>query len=263
MMLVNFVNAIGCRALKTISIVGKLSLFGKRTLSTFIARPLHKKQLLDQMRVIGVDSFGIVFLTGSFAGLALALQSYIGFSRVHAEQFTGLVVTLGIARELGPVLTGLMVTGRVGSAIAAELSSMSISEQIDALKTLCIDPYYYLIVPRILAATIMMPFVAIFAMIFGMASSYLLCVFVLDINAESYLSIIQENMTLKDITGGLIKSGFFGFIFAWIGSFIGYSSKGGARNVGVATTQAVVYGCILILISNYVLSSFLYSTGLS
>ncbi len=262
-MLLDYATYIGTQALQTVSRIGDFTLFGKRSFMAFVTKPLHRKQLLTQMHFIGVGSFGIIFLTGSFGGLALALQSYIGFIRVNAEQFTGLVATIGMARELGPVLTGLMVTGRVGSAIAAELGTMKISEQIDALKTLCIDPFYYLIVPRILAATIMMPFVAIFAMIFGMISSYLLCVYALDINAQAYMSIVQEHMELKDITGGLIKSAFFGLTFSWVGAYMGYHTSGGARGVGMATTHAVVVGSVLILIGNYVLNSFLYSTGIS
>jgi len=261
--MLQYINWVGQRALETFSHIGQFGLFGLTMCKTFIYKPLNKKQLLMQMRVIGVESSAIVLLTGSFAGLALALQSYIGFSRVHAEIFTGLVVTVGMARELGPVLTGLMITGRAGSAIAAEIGAMQITEQIDALKTLCVDPFSYLIVPRVLAATIMMPFAAIFSMICGMLSSYLLCVYILNVNAQSYLSTIQEYTKLSDITGGLFKSMCFGFIFSWIGAYMGYQTYGGARGVGISTINAVVMGCSAILIGNYLLSSFLYNTGLA
>jgi phospholipid/cholesterol/gamma-HCH transport system permease protein len=201
------------------------------------------------MYVVSIQSFGIILLTGAFAGLAVALQAYIGFSRVHAEQFTGLVATLGIVRELGPVLTGIIVSAKTGSSIAAELGTMKITEQIDAL--------------RILATTIMLPFLTIFAMIFGISSSYILCVVTLSINEQAYISIIQEYLKLNDIVGGLIKALVFGFIISLMGTYMGYKTEGGARGVGIATTAAVVSGSILILIGNYILSSFLYNTGIS
>ncbi len=204
-----------------------------------------------QMEQIGVGSSTIIFLTGSFTGLALALQSYIGFHRVGAEDFIGLVVALGMARELGPVLTALMVTGRSGSAMAAEIGTMQITEQVDALKTLCIDPYQYLIVPRVIAATFMMPFLTIFSMICGVLGGYIFCIHVLELNAENFISIIQERVELSDITGGLIKAACFGFILSWVGTYNGFKTVGGARGVGKSTTRSVVVGSIIILIANY------------
>jgi phospholipid/cholesterol/gamma-HCH transport system permease protein len=254
---------VGTRVLLALNKIGEFFLFGVRACRVFMKEKLYRKELIHQMKVIGVDSWGIVLLTGSFAGLALALQSYIGFKRVGVEHYTGLVATIGMARELGPVLTGLMITGRIGSSIAAEIGSMKITEQIDALHTLCIDPFYYLIVPRILAALVIMPIITIFSMLFGMVSSYVLCIYGLSINAESYMSIIQENMELNDITGGLIKAAFFGLLFSWVACFTGYTTYGGARGVGKATTDAVVYGSIMILIGNFILTSFLYNTGIS
>lgn len=262
-MLLKVANWLGQECLLILQSIGDFCLFGFRVIKVFTKKKLHRPSLINQMKLIGIDSYGIVFLTGSFAGLALALQSYIGFIRVHAEQFTGLVATIGMARELGPVLTGLMITGRIGSAIAAEIGSMKITEQIDALNTMCVDPLYYLVVPRILAAFVIMPFITIFSMFFGMISSYFLCIYGLGVNAESYMSIIQENMELKDIMGGLIKAAFFGLLFSWVGCYKGYMTTGGARGVGKSTTQAVVLGSVMILIGNYLLTSFLYSTGIS
>lgn len=209
------------------------------------------------MSRIGVDSFSITVLTGTFTGMVFALQSYIGFQRVGGEQFIGAVVALGLVRELGPVLTGLMVTGRACSAIAAELGTMRITEQIDALRTLRIDTYQYLIVPRILAGTLMLPALACFAMIFGIVGGYVVCVHVLQLSPEDYTSSIRTYVEFADIRGGLIKACFFGLILSWVGSYKGYNTHGGARGVGLSTTQSVVLSSIMILVSNYFLTKML------
>lgn len=262
-MVVQILDYVGIKTLKLCENVGNFIIFFVHILETTFTMRLKYRQLITQMQYIGVGSMSIIFLTGSFTGLALALQSYIGFSRVGAEEFIGLVVTLGMTRELGPVLTGLMVTGRCGSSMAAEIGTMQISEQIDALKTLGIDPFQYLIVPRVVAATLIMPFVSVFSMICGIVGGYLYCVYVLGLNAETYIQIIQERVDLSDITGGLIKSAFFGFILAWVGTYQGYTTRGGARGVGIATTRSVVMGSIIILIANYFLSAFLFQTGMA
>lgn len=254
---------IGKTTLSILTTLGDFTLFLVRAVSTALTTKIKMKQVIMQLESIGVGSWTIIFLTGSFTGLALALQSYIGFHRVGAEDFIGLVVALGMARELGPVLTGLMVTGRCGSAMAAEIGTMQITEQVDALKTVCIDPFQYLIVPRIIAATFIMPFLAIFSMICGVIGGYLFCVHVLELNAENFIAIIQERVELSDITGGLIKSAFFGFILSWVGTYNGFRTTGGARGVGISTTRSVVVGSILILIANYFLSSLLFQTGVA
>lgn len=227
---------------------------------TLFTTRLKLRQFLVQMEYIGVGSCVIIFLTGSFTGLALALQSYIGFSRVGAEEFIGLVVTFGMTRELGPVLSGIMVTGRCGSSMTAEIGTMKISEQIDALTTLRIDPFQYLIVPRMLASTLILPFISIFAMTSGIIAGFLYCVYVVGVNAEAYMQAICEHAEFSDITVGLIKSACFGLIFSWVATYQGYHTRGGARGVGRATTRSVVIGSILILIANYFLSAFLFQT---
>lgn len=262
-MVIKLIDVIGTWVLSACDVFGDFTLFFIRTLKTLITTKPKLHQIFIHMDQIGVGSFTIIFLTGSFTGLALALQSYIGFHRVGAEEFIGLVVALGMARELGPVLTGLMVTGRCGSAMTAEIGSMQITEQVDALKTLNINPFQYLIVPRFIAATIIMPFLTTFSMICGIVGGYVFCVYVLGLNAETYISIIREKTELSDITGGLIKSAFFGFIIAWVGTYYGYITTGGARGVGKSTTKSVVVGSILILIANYVLSSFLFQSDIS
>lgn len=262
-MILKFLSWIGRVTLVVLTILGDFSMFIVRVIKTICTTKPKLKQLFMQMEQIGVGSSTIIFLTGSFTGLALALQSYIGFHRVGAEDFIGLVVALGMARELGPVLTALMVTGRSGSAMAAEIGTMQITEQVDALKTLCIDPYQYLIVPRVIAATFMMPFLTIFSMICGVVGGYIFCIHVLELNAENFISIIQERVELSDITGGLIKAACFGFILSWVGTYNGFKTVGGARGVGKSTTRSVVVGSIIILIANYFLSSMLFQTGIS
>ncbi len=243
--------------------LGHFTLFAYQFIIIFIKKPLHREQFIEQMYLVGIQSFGIVFLTGCFAGLALTMQSYSGFSRLHAEHFTGLVSVLALTRELAPVLTGLITSAKTGSSMAAEIGTMKITEQIDALKTLLIDPFSFLIVPRILATTIMLPFMTLFAMLFGIAAGYILSVYFFLINEIAYLSMIKEHILITDITGGLIKAFVFGFVISWVGTYMGYQTEDGARGVGLATTQAVVIGSILILIINYILTSFLINTGLS
>lgn len=256
-MLIRFVDAIGSYSLSICDQVGAFTLFFLSFLRTLISTRPKIRKLFEQMSRIGVDSFTITVLTGSFTGMVFALQSYIGFQRVGGEQFIGAVVALGMVRELGPVLTGLMVTGRACSAIAAELGTMRITEQIDALDTLRINTFQYLIVPRIVASTAMLPALAAFAMLFGIAGGYIVCVYVLQLSPEDYMSSIRTYVEWNDIRGGLIKSCAFGLILSWVGSYQGYHTTGGARGVGIATTQSVVRSSIMILISNYFLTKML------
>lgn len=263
MIITSLLNAIGTNGLKLCEYAGNFVLFLIKTIKTLFSSRLKIHLTLAQMAQIGVGSFLIIFLTGLSTGLALALQTYIGFSRFGIEEFIGTVVALGMTRELGPVLTGIMVTGRAGSAMTAELGTMQITEQIDALKTLRINPFQYLIIPRILAGVIILPFLTIFSMISGVIGGYFFYTAVLGLSPDAYTSGIRQFVELSDITGGLIKSSFFGLILAWVGSYNGYTTSGGAKGVGISTTQSVVIGSIMILIANYFLSFFLFDTGIS
>jgi phospholipid/cholesterol/gamma-HCH transport system permease protein len=256
-MVLQFIDFFGRATLHVCEMLGKFTLFFVTTIKTLLTTRLKLKKTLVQMERIGVESFAIIILTGSFAGMVFALQSYIGFQRVGGEQFIGAVVALGMIRELGPVLTGLMVTGRAGSAIAAEIGTMNITEQIDALRTLRINTFQYLVVPRMLAAVIILPFLTIFSMIFGVLGGYVVCVHVLGLSPEDYTTGIRTYVEMSDIMGGLTKSAFFGLILSWVGSYKGYYTVGGARGVGISTTQSVVLGSILILINNYFLTKLL------
>jgi len=259
-MLVNIPQVVGRHALEICDTFGFFSLFFVRSVITLFTTKLRVHKLFEQMQHIGVDSLNIVILTGAFTGAVLALQTYIGLKRFGAEGNIGPIVALSLTRELGPVLTGLMVTGRAGSSIAAEIGTMQITEQIDALKTLCIDVNQYLIVPRILASTLILPFLTLFAMFFGITGGYIIAVHALGLNGVEYVEQINQFLELSDITGGLFKSSIFGLILSLVGCYKGYFTLGGAKGVGKATTQSVVASSILILISNYFLAAFLFES---
>lgn len=250
--LIGKVTLKGCRAF------GKYTLFIIQTWKTGFSTKLKINKLFVQMDRLGIQSFPISILTGFFAGAVIALQTYATFKQFGSENMIGPVVALTMTRELGPVLTGLMVAGRCSSGIAAEVGTMRITEQIDALETLCINNFQYLIVPRILAATVMLPFLTIFSMAFGIMGGYIVCVYVFGLNPVNYVDGIAEFLKFADIASGLIKAAVFGFIFSSIGSFKGFYTWGGAKGVGAATTQSVVIASIAILVSNYFLSTLLF-----
>lgn len=260
-MLIHVINYIGAHALGAFSIVGSFTLFLLTSFTTLISTKLKINKLIVQAERIGVNSFFITSITGGFAGAVLAVQSYKGFQKFGGEEFIGPVVALSMIRELGPVLTGFMVAGRSGSAIAAEIGTMQITEQIDALRTLCINTQQYLVVPRILAGMLMLPFLAVLAMLCGIFGGYLVCVQVLGLSGEIYAAGMKEFIELWDVIGGIIKSAVFGFILTAIGCYKGYHTKGGAKGVGISTTQSVVLGSILIIIANYFLALILFGPG--
>jgi len=257
-MVLTFFSFVGKQVIATCNAFGDYVLFLVTAGKVLFTYPLKMRKVFVQMERIGVKSFPIAVLTGMFAGAVLALQTYYGFSKFGTENMIGPIVALTLTRELGPVLTGLMVAGRSGSGIAAEIGTMKITEQVDALETLCVNPFQYLICPRILAGIIIMPFLTIFAMMFGVLGGYIVCTYYFHLNPIVYIEGISDFLKSDDITGGLIKSSVFGFILTSIGSYKGYSTRGGAKGVGVATTKAVVISSILILISNYFLAMLLF-----
>ncbi len=254
----NFLNSIGASTLSLCSMLGSFTLFLLETIRTACITRLKLRKFFEQTEEIGFNSLVIVILTGTFAGAVLALQTYIGVRRYGGEEFVGPIVALSMTRELGPVITGLMVTGRSGSAIAAEIGTMRITEQIDALKTVCINPLQYLVIPRILAGTLVMPLLTVFSMMCGIVGGYFIATSVLGLNGNQYINGIKKYLEYSDITSGLIKSAVFGFILTWVGSFKGFYASGGARGVGLATTQSVVMGSILLLLANYFLTAMLF-----
>jgi len=257
--LINVLDKTGTKVLKSLEKIGKWSLFISNITYYLFSSKLKMSKLIRQMERIGVGSLLISVITGGFAGAVLALQSYRGFQQFGSEDLIGPIVALSMTRELGPVLTGLMVAGRAGSAIAAEIGTMRISEQIDALTTLRINIYQYLIIPRILGATIILPFLTLFSMIFGTLGGYLVCVYKLNINSEVFKSGIKNMVEMSDVTGGLIKAAVFGFIIALVGTYQGFNTSGGAKGVGISTTKSVVVGSIFVIIANFFLANILFA----
>ncbi len=250
-----FLASIGKAVLDFLSETGKLSIFCFSAFINLFRRPLYIKAIMAQMIEIGYYSLPVVGLTAIFTGAVLALQSYDGFSRMGAESAIATVVVLSITRELGPVLAGLMVAGRIGASIAAEIGTMRITEQVDALVTLSTNPIKYLVTPRVIAAIIMLPCLVVVADIIGVMGGYLISIYHLGFSSDVYLEDTFKYLEQRDVVSGLVKSSVFGFIIAIIGCYNGYYSDKGAQGVGSATTNAVVVSSILILLSNYLLTS--------
>jgi len=229
-----------------------------KALRRMMSPPCHVRMIFQQAEEVGVQSLPVVLLTALFTGMVLALQSYIVFHRFAAESMTGIVVSMSVVRELGPVLVGLMVAGRVGASFAAELGTMRVSEQIDALWTLSTDPVRYLILPRLLAAILMMPLLVIVADFIGIYGGYAISIYVLDQNPAVYIENTTLYMELQDFYSGLVKAAFFGMLIGSIGCTEGFHCQGGAAGVGRATTRAVVISCMSILISDYFLTAWMF-----
>ena len=256
----NFLAHLGRVVLALFAEAGRASLFLRDAVIQGLSPPFYPRQLLQQMLRIGYFSLPVVGLTAFFTGGVLALQIYIGSSRFNAESLVSSIVALGITRELGPVLAGLMVAGRVAAAIAAELGTMRVTEQIDALTTLSTNPFRYLVAPRLLAALITIPLLVAIADTIGIMGGYVVGTGSLGFNGAAYLKNTVDFLEFDDVFSGLIKAAVFGFIIALMGCYHGFNSKGGAQGVGRATTNAVVSASILILAANYVLTSLLFKT---
>jgi len=250
--------AIGRVFLSFLATTGRLSIFTTVSVSRCVQLPIYPRMIARQMVDIGYYSLPVVGLTAIFTGMVLALQSYTGFSRFNAESAIAAVVVLSVTRELGPVLAGLMVAGRIGAAMAAEIGTMQVTEQVDALTTLSTDPFKYLVAPRIIAGTAMMPLLVVVADIIGVFGGYIVSVYKLDFNAASYLTLTWDFLEFMDVVSGLVKAAAFGFIVSLMGCYHGYHSKGGAQGVGQATTTAVVSASVLILSTNYVITAFFF-----
>ena len=255
----SLIPAIGRVFLSFLASTGRLAMFAGVSVSHIFRPPFYPHLLLRQIIEIGYYSLPVVGLTAVFTGMVLALQSYTGFARFNAEGAVATVVVLSITRELAPVLTGLMVAGRIGAAMAAEIGTMRVTEQIDALSTLATNPYKYLIAPRLLAALIMLPCCVLIADIIGVYGGYLVAVHKLDFNPAGYLKNSWQFLELVDVISGLVKAGVFGFLIALMGCYHGFYSKGGAQGVGSATTNAVVSASILILGFNYLITEAFFS----
>ncbi len=256
--LLNFVAAIGAVTLGTVEFIGELALFTISGVLHIFRPPYYPRQIARAFMEIGYFSLPVVALTALFTGMVLALQFYTGFSRFNASSTVASVVVLAITRELGPVLAGLMVSGRAGAAMAAELGTMRVTDQIDALSTLSTEPMKYLVAPRLLAATIALPLLVVLADILGVLGGYLVAIEKLGFTPGAYLTSTFSNLRAEDVISGLTKAAVFGFVIALMGCFNGYRSRGGAQGVGSATTTAVVSASILILALDYILTQVLF-----
>ncbi|MBS0184816.1 MAG: ABC transporter permease [Proteobacteria bacterium] len=258
--MLNFLRTIGRYFLAFLNATGAFFLFAFISISHCFRPPFFFRQWGRQFFEIGYLSLPVVGLTAIFTGMVLVLQSYTGFSRFSAESSIATVVILSMTRELGPVLAGLMVAGRIGASIAAEIGTMRVTEQIDALSTLSTNPYKYLIVPRLWAGVLMLPLLVLTADAIGVFGGYLVATYKLGFNAALYINQTFTYLKAEDVNSGLIKAAVFGFIITLSGCYAGFNSKGGAQGVGAATTSAVVSASILILICNYLLTAILFGT---
>jgi conserved hypothetical integral membrane protein len=229
-----------------------------RTILWTFRPPFDGREWLRQMVRVGVDSVPVVFLTTMFTGMVMALQTYNGFHRVHAENFVGSVVALAMLRELSPVLVALMVTGRVGSSMAAEIGTMRVTEQLDALEALATDPVQYLFVPRVIAGVVMLPLLTILGDALGVGGGYLVGVKLMGSNPVVYEQNTYQFLEMNDVWSGLIKAAFFGLILTLTGCVRGYYTTGGAEGVGRATTAAVVSASLIILFTDFFLTKILF-----
>jgi phospholipid/cholesterol/gamma-HCH transport system permease protein len=256
--MLNLIELIGRTIIRFSEELGKILILLSLSIKHLIIPPPEIKNTFKQMLEIGIKSLPVVLITAIFTGMVFALQTFTGFKRFGAESLVGTVVALSMTRELGPVLTGLIVAGRAGAAMAAELGTMRVTEQIDALETLAINPIKYLIVPRFIAGIFMLPALTTIADITGIIGGYFVTVGIFDTSSIIYWKRTWDYLEISDIYNGLIKAGFFGASISLISCYKGFYTTGGAEGVGKATTGAVVLSCMTILISDYFLSAWLF-----
>jgi phospholipid/cholesterol/gamma-HCH transport system permease protein len=257
-MIVRTIEFIGALIEIPVMALGRVVLLLFSVIKGIAKPPFEIRNTIRQMLDIGVNSLPVVLITAVFTGMVLALQSYTGFKRFGAEGLVGSVVALSMTRELGPVLAALIVTGRAGAAMAAELGTMRVTEQIDALETLATNPVKYLVVPRFISGMIMLPALTVITDIVGILGGYFVTVILLGVSSKKYMMATWSYLEIQDIYSGLVKACFFGAAFTLISCYKGFYTKGGAEGVGRATTGAVVYSSMTILISDYFLSALMF-----
>jgi phospholipid/cholesterol/gamma-HCH transport system permease protein len=253
-----WLDHLGTTILRGLDDLGRFFYIRSSSVLWTFRRPFDGGELLRQMVRVGWDSVPVVFLTCLFTGMVLALQTFRGFERFHAEGFVGSVVALSLTRELAPVLTGLMVAGRVGSAMAAELGTMRVTEQVDALYAMATEPVHYLVVPRVNASILMLPVLTMMGDAIGIVGGWFVSVGLFGANSYLYMERTFQFLEVNDITSGLIKAAFFGLILSVTGCAKGFYTSGGAEGVGRATTSAVVTACMYILLSDFFLTKILF-----
>jgi len=249
-----FVDRFGRKGSQILEYIGGLSELLGESLRACFTRPFYSTELLAQMDELGMKSLSITGITALFTGMVLALQTAYSLEAFGGKQFVGRVVALSLVRELGPVLTALMVGGRVGSGITAELGSMTVTEQVDALRSMAISPVRRLVVPRLLATIFMMPVLTAIADLLGILGGLGIAILELQMTAQDYVTSIWQQLVISDILSGLAKTVFFGLEIAAIGCYNGLHVEGGAASVGQATTRTVVFASILVLVSDFFLT---------
>lgn len=256
--LTGFFEAIGNKMLGFVEHAGGVMMMAGETLRWLVSPPFRFGLWLQQMNFVGVGSLFIVMLTGTFTGMVFALQTVNGFARFNAEALVGSAVALSLTREMAPVLASMMVTARAGSAMAAELGTMRVTEQIDALTTMAVNPVQYLVVPRVVASTLMVPLLTVAFDFVGMMGAYAIAVLLMGVDEGAFIQNIEKFLQPSDIMTGLVKAAVFGFILSVVSCYKGYHTSGGAKGVGQATTMAVVLSSVSIFVADYVLTEFMY-----
>ncbi|MCL2673369.1 MAG: ABC transporter permease [Alphaproteobacteria bacterium] len=257
--LLGFCSRIGAVLLGFLRATGSLAIFTGKGVYHIFTPPYYWRQFLRQVVDIGYYSLPVVALTTLFSGMVLALQSYAGFAKFSSEAVIPMVVVVAITRELAPVLAALMVAGRIGAAMAAEIGTMAVTEQIDALSTLSTNPFKYLVAPRLLAGTITLPFLVLVGDVLGVYGGYLVGIHKLGFNSVAYIQNTWDALEGIGVVSGLVKATVFGFIIALMGCYCGYNSRGGAQGVGAATTNAVVSASVLVLVFNYLITELFFA----
>ncbi len=238
--------------------VGRVAMFVGDTFRQMPRGLMAPRLLVDEMHAIGVQSLVLVLVVSLFTGAVAAVQAAYQFSTIVPMKYIGSVIMRSVIIELGPVLTGLIVGGRVGASIAAELGTMRVTEQIDALDAMAVNPIRYLVVPRVVAAIVMLPALVALADAIAIYGGYLVSITSLGVSTHTYVVGLKQFFHMKDLWSGMVKSTCFGAIIGWMGCYYGFRTEGGAEGVGVATTRAVVAICVLVLISDYILATVLF-----
>lgn len=252
-----YTEKLGAAIINAVDGLGAISSFGSKFFYWFAKPPFRLKLFMEQMYFIGNKSLFIICLSGAFTGMVMAYQVYFGFKLISVDSLVGPVVSITLARELGPVLTGLIVAGRAGAAMAAQIGTMKVTEQVDALEVMGIDSFQYLAVPRIIAGTLSLPMLSSLFCLVGNIGSWFVGTRALMIDEAVYLNKLGEFMFMEDMIQGVIKAFVFGFMVAVIGTYFGFKVSKGAEGVGRGTNLAVVWGMISVLILDYFLTSFL------
>ena len=249
---------LGAQVLAFVAYLGRFGIFLGQALGLIVIPPLKVQRIIRQLHFIGSRSLLLIVLTGLFAGMVLAFQGYYTLSRFGSTAFLGPAVAIGLISELGPVLSALMIAGRAGSALTAEIGIMRITEQIDALEVMALNPLRYLVVPNIIAGTLAMPLLGALFDVIGIYGGYMVGVQLLGVSSGTYFSGMVESVELLDVIRGVYKSFFFGLLIMWVCCFKGYYVRYGAEGVSKATTEAVVLSSVLVLVFDYVLNSVLF-----